>query len=132
MAYPDRFPYVRTPPEGWRRAVIKAAKADLPRIPAVSLQRVVPLILGSILWLIYAGLVTGLVVAVFWVGVAGVRVIETASEFVWPAFAALPVVIIAAGLMLRALLWLRAHLLPGAPLVAGDTPCPEPEPMRRT
>lgn len=131
MAYPDRFPYVRKPPEGWRRAVIRAAKADLPRLPSLSLQRAVPLIVGSILWLIHAGLVTGLIVAVFWLGVAGVRAIETASEFVWPAFAALPLIIIAAGMMLRAVMGLRRLSLPEEPMAAGDMNSPETEPKAR-
>lgn len=114
MTYPDRFPYVRAPREGWRRAVIHAVKEDLPRLPPVSLKKVGLFTLGTILWLIYAGVVTGLIVAAFWLGVAGVRLIESQSEYLWPAFALLPLVVIAAGLLIRAHAWLRTLLLPSA------------------
>lgn len=125
MKHPDRFPYVHKPPEGWRSAIIKAVREDLPTIPSVSLKSLGSLAQGSIFWLIYVSLTALLIVMALWLGGAGFQAIDRLSEYLWPVFAALPIVIIAAGITLRTYFTLRTHILPKTTLVADDAPSNE-------
>lgn len=115
MRYPDKFPYVPEPPGGWLRAIGNALKQDFP-IPPLSLAATRRAVWQSARWLVGFAVLFALGLLALWLATIGVQLLERGFKWLWPAYVAVPFLVIATGLAMRAgLIFGRAPPSHGAP-----------------